>query len=57
MNKVYTEEHREFVVARATKITDKELTESFNDTFNMNVSFAAMRKYRQRLGLNKSVQK
>ena len=53
MNKVYTQEQIEYVKSNAPNMTDLRLTEEFNKNFGKNVSFATMRKFRQRLGIVK----
>jgi len=53
MNKVYTKEELDFVKVNASILTDSRLTDAFNDQFGKTVSFSAMRKLRQRLGVVK----
>lgn len=53
MNKVYTQEELDFVKAHAATLTDSRLTDAFNDQFGKAVSFSAIRKLRQRLGVVK----
>lgn len=53
MNKTYTDSQKTFILDNALKMTDRELTKEFNNLFGTNVTFSAMRKYRQRLGLEK----
>jgi len=53
MNKVYTQEELDFVKVHAAALTDSRLTDAFNDQFGKAVSFSAIRKLRQRLGVVK----
>jgi hypothetical protein len=53
MNKVYTQEELDFVKVHASILTDSRLTDAFNDQFGKAVSFSAIRKLRQRLGVVK----
>lgn len=53
MNKVYTQEELDFVKDNASILTDSRLTDAFNDQFGKAVSFSAIRKLRQRLGVVK----
>ena len=53
MNKVYTQEELDFVKVHAATLTDSRLTDAFNDQFGKTVSFSAIRKLRQRLGVVK----
>jgi len=53
MNKVYTKEELDFVKVNASILTDSRLTDAFNDQFGKPVSFSAIRKLRQRLGVVK----
>lgn len=53
MNRVYTQEELDFVRDNAVTLTDLRLTDAFNDQFGKAVSFSAMRKLRQRLGVVK----
>jgi hypothetical protein len=53
MNRVYTQEELDFVRDNAATLTDSRLTDVFNDQFGKAVSFSAMRKLRQRLGVVK----
>ena len=53
MNKVYNKIELEFIKDNAELLTDSKLTNAFNDRFGKTVSFAAMRKLRQRLGVAK----
>ena len=53
MNRVYTQEELDFVRDNAATLTDLRLTDAFNDQFGKAVSFSAMRKLRQRLGIVK----
>jgi hypothetical protein len=53
MNKVYTQEELDFVKDNASILTDSRLTDAFNDQFGKTVSFSAIRKLRQRLGVVK----
>lgn len=53
MNKVYTQEELDFVKVHASILTDSRLTDAFNDQFGKTVSFSAIRKLRQRLGVVK----
>jgi len=53
MNKVYTKEELDFVKDNASILTDSRLTDAFNDQFGKTVSFSAIRKLRQRLGVVK----
>jgi|TARA_R110000744_G_scaffold21078_3_gene54896 hypothetical protein len=53
MNKVYTKEELDFVKVNASILTDSRLTDAFNDQFGKTVSFSAIRKLRQRLGVVK----
>ena len=52
MNVVYTIEQKEFVRTNRD-IKDKDLHLMFNQTFNVDIKFAAFRKFRQRLGVTK----
>lgn len=54
MNKVYTQQEISFVKENAPDMTDKQLLDEFNRQFGRSVSFAAMRKLRQRLGMKKN---
>lgn len=53
MNNVYTQAETNWVKEHATGMTDKRLRQAFEDEFGRSVSFAAMRKLRQRLGVKK----
>jgi|TARA_R110002051_G_scaffold241514_2_gene301868 hypothetical protein len=53
MNKVYSKVEMDFIKENAAILTDAKLTSAFNDQFGKTVSFAAMRKLRQRLGVVK----
>ena len=53
MNKVYTQEELDFVKVHAATLTDSRLTDAFNDQFGKAVSFSAILKLRQRLGVVK----
>ena len=53
MNKVYTQEEISFVKENAPDMTDKKLLDEFNRQFGRDVSFSALRKLRQRLGVKK----
>ena len=53
MNRVYTQEELDFVKDNASILTDSRLTDAFNDQFGKAVSFSAIRKLRQRLGVVK----
>jgi len=53
MNKVYSKIELDFIKDNAATLTDAKLTSAFNDQFGKTVSFAAMRKLRQRLGVVK----
>jgi len=53
MNRVYTQEELDFVRDNAVALTDLRLTDAFNDQFGKAVSFSAIRKLRQRLGVVK----
>ena len=53
MNRVYTQEELDFVNDNAATLTDLRLTDAFNDQFGKAVSFSAIRKLRQRLGVVK----
>lgn len=50
---MYSEEEKSFVKEKATFLTDKQLVNIFNDQFGKTISFVAMRKLRQRLGVVK----
>jgi hypothetical protein len=50
---VYTKEELDFVKVNASILTDSRLTDAFNDQFGKTVSFSAIRKLRQRLGVVK----
>lgn len=53
MNNVYSQTQLDWVKEHAKGMTDKELRQAFGDEFGRHVSFAAMRKLRQRLGVKK----
>ena len=53
MNKVYTQKELDFIKENAETLTDSRLTDAFNDQFGKAVSFSAIRKLRQRLGVVK----
>jgi len=53
MNRVYTQEELDFVRDNAVALTDLRLTDAFNDQFGKAISFSAIRKLRQRLGVVK----
>ena len=46
MKKVYTEEMHKFIFEHHNDLTIKELTELFNDTFNMNITEKAIKSYK-----------
>jgi len=50
---MYSEEEKIFVKEKAILLTDKQLVNIFNDQFGKTISFVAMRKLRQRLGVVK----
>ena len=53
MNRVYNLEELDFIRNQSRVMTDAKLTEVFNEQFGKAVSFTAMRKLRQRLGIVK----
>ena len=53
MNRVYNLEELDFIRNQSRVMTDAKLTEVFNEQFAKAVSFTAMRKLRQRLGIVK----
>ena len=53
MNRVYNLEDLDFIRNQSRVLTDAKLTEVFNEQFGKAVSFTAMRKLRQRLGIVK----
>jgi len=53
MNRVYSSEELDFIRNQSRVMTDAKLTETFNEQFGKAVSFTAMRKLRQRLGIVK----
>lgn len=53
MNRVYNLEELDFIRNQSRVLTDAKLTEVFNEQFGKAVSFTAMRKLRQRLGIVK----
>lgn len=52
MNSKYTAEME--LMIRDSVLTDQQLTDELNMTFGLNLAKAAVRKKRQRLGVNKS---
>lgn len=53
MNQVWTESDKNFVKTNANRLTDRELAVELGKISGRNVTLAAARKLRQRLGINK----
>jgi transposase len=54
---LFTYEQRQWVQERANTITDKELLQEWNQKYDHKMTFAAIRKLRQRLGIKKTTLK
>lgn len=53
MNKIWTEEQKQFVKDNAGKMKDQEIADELTKRSGRQVSLQAVRKQRQKLGLNK----
>ena len=53
MNKVWTEEEKQFISNNANIMTDKVLSAKLSQITNRNVTLQAVRKQRQKMGIAK----
>lgn len=54
MNKVWSNEEKEYILQNAATLTDKEGAEKLTQLMGRTVTLAAWRKQRQKLGIKKS---
>ena len=53
MNKVWTEEEKQFISNNANTMTDKVLSAKLSQITNRNITLQAVRKQRQKMGIAK----